>query len=41
MAILLALLGWVFGPGVALLVGGLPAQLFLSRRLTSGRTASN
>ena len=41
MALFMALLGWVFGPGVALLVGGLPAQLFLSRRLTSGRTASN
>jgi len=41
MAVLLALLGWVFGPGVALLAGGLPAQLFLSRRLSSGRTVSS
>jgi len=36
MAFLMFLFGWVFIPGVALLVGGLPTQLFLSRRLTSG-----
>ena len=41
MAVLLGLLGWVFGPGVALLAGGLPAQLFLSRRLSSGRMVSS
>ena len=32
-AFLVGLLAWVLLPGVALLAGGLPAQLFLSRRL--------
>jgi hypothetical protein len=41
MAFLMFLFGWVFIPGVALLAGGLPAQLFLSRRLGSRRIASN
>jgi hypothetical protein len=40
-AFLMFLFGWVFIPGVALLAGGLPAQLFLSRRLGSRRIASN
>jgi hypothetical protein len=35
-AFLVFMFGWVFIPGVALLVGGLPTQLILSRRLTSG-----
>jgi hypothetical protein len=35
MALLLALLGWVLAPGLALLAGGLPIQFFLSRRLAS------
>ena len=39
MALLMALLGWVLVPGAALLVGGLPAQFFLSRRLNSRRIA--
>ena len=30
---LMGLLGWVFVPAAALLTGGLPAYLFLSRRL--------
>jgi hypothetical protein len=37
MAFLLFLFGWVFLPGVALLIGGLPTQLFLSRRIGVGR----
>jgi len=41
MALLMALLGWVLAPGVALLAGGLPAQLFFSRRLDPRRVASN
>ena len=41
LALLLALVAWVLGPGVALLAGGLPAQLFLSRRLASSRTVSS
>ena len=41
MAIFLALLGWVLAPGAALLVGGLPAQSFFSRRLDSRRTTNN
>jgi hypothetical protein len=41
MAVLIFLFGWVFIPGVALLVGGLPAQLLLARRLSSRRAASN
>jgi len=36
-ALLMALLGWVLLPGVALLAGGLPVQIFVSRRLSSGR----
>lgn len=34
-AFLVGLVAWVLFPGAALLAGGLPAQLFLSRRLTS------
>ena len=34
-AFLVGLVAWVLLPGAALLAGGLPAQLFLSRRLTS------
>jgi hypothetical protein len=41
MSLLMALLGWVLVPGAALLVGGLPAQLFLSRRLTQRGVASH
>lgn len=41
MALLMALLGWVLAPGVALLAGGLPIQFFLSRRLASRRVVSN
>ncbi|HXY25755.1 MAG TPA: hypothetical protein VEI73_13960 [Candidatus Acidoferrum sp.] len=37
---LVGLLGWVLLPAAALLAGGLPAYLFLSRHLTSGRVAS-
>jgi hypothetical protein len=40
-AILFGSLAWVLLPGAALLAGGLPVQLFLSRRLTSRSTASN
>ncbi len=40
-ALLMALLGWVLAPGVALLAGGLPIQFFLSRRLDSRRIVSN
>jgi hypothetical protein len=41
MAFLVFLFGWVFIPGVALLAGGLPAQVFFSRRLHSrGMTSS-
>ncbi len=36
-----AAFGLVFLPGVALLAGGFPAQLFLSRRLPSGGMTSN
>jgi len=39
-AIPMAVLGLVLTPGVALLAGGLPAQLFFSRRLDSRRIAS-
>ena len=35
-AFLVFLFGWVFIPGVALLVGGLPTRIILSRWLTSG-----
>ncbi|PYT53600.1 MAG: hypothetical protein DMG43_08565 [Acidobacteria bacterium] len=40
MALLMALLGWVLAPGVALLAGGLTMQLFLTR-LTSRRIAGS
>ena len=39
-SILMAVLGLVLTPGAALLAGGLPAQLFFSRRLDSRRIAS-
>ncbi len=35
LSLFLALFGWVLAPGVALLVGGLPTQHFLSRRSSS------
>jgi hypothetical protein len=35
MAGLMALIGFVLAPGVALLAGGLPIQFFLSRSLAS------
>lgn len=38
---LVALVGFVLTPGVALLAGGLPAQLYFSRKLASRDTASN
>jgi hypothetical protein len=41
MALVMALLGWVLVPGVALLAGGLPTQFFLSRQLDSRRIAGN
>ncbi len=41
MAIFMAFLGLVITPGVALLAGGLPAQLFFSRRLDSRRGANS
>ena len=34
-------IGWILVPGAALLIGGLPAQLYFSRRLTSRGTAGN
>src|SRR5436305_15338331 len=37
MSLVMALLGWVLLPGVALLAGGLPTQLFFSRRLNPRR----
>jgi len=40
-SLIMALLGWVLAPGVALLAGGLVAQFFLSRRLDSRRTVSS
>jgi hypothetical protein len=40
-AFVLILLGWVLIPGAALLAGGLPTQLFLSRRLASGSMLSH
>lgn len=40
-AILLGFVAWVLLPGTALLAGGLPAQLFLSRRLTSRTSVSH
>lgn len=41
MSLLMALLGWVLAPGVALLAGGSPIQFFLSRRLDCRRIVSN
>jgi hypothetical protein len=41
MALIMALLGWVLVPGVALLAGGLLVQIFLSRTLDAGRIAGN
>lgn len=41
MALVMALLGWVLAPGAALLVGGLIAQFFLSRRGSSQGFASH
>ncbi len=35
-SLVMALLGWVLAPGVALLVGGLATQFYFSRRLASG-----
>jgi len=40
-ALFLGLFAWVLAPGAALLVGGWLTQLFLSRRLDSGRIASS
>ncbi len=40
-ALFVGLFGWVLAPGAALLAGGWPAQLFLSRRLHSKRVVSN
>src|SRR2546421_7719575 len=40
MSLVMALLGWVLLPGVALLAGGLPAQFFFSRRLNTRRVVS-
>ena len=40
-AILVGFFAWVLLPGTALLAGGLPAQLLLSRRLTSRSTVSH
>jgi hypothetical protein len=40
-AVLMALIGWVLVPGAALLVGGLPVQLLLSRRPTPREIATN
>lgn len=40
-AFLIGLVAWVLLPGATLLAGGLPAQLFLSRRLTSRVSASH
>ncbi len=40
-SLVMALLGWVLAPGVALLAGGLLAQFLLSRRLDSRRTLSS
>ncbi|OLB27739.1 MAG: hypothetical protein DMG41_15390 [Acidobacteria bacterium] len=39
--LVMALLGWVLAPGVALLAGGLVAQFFLSRRSASRQAMSN
>lgn len=40
-AFLVGLVAWVLLPGAALLVGGLPTHLLLSRRLASNSTVSN
>lgn len=40
-AFLVGLVAWVLFPGAALLAGGLPAQLLLSRRLTSRSAVSH
>jgi hypothetical protein len=40
-ALFLGLFAWVLAPGVALFVGGWLTQLFLSRRLDSGRVVNN
>ncbi len=40
-AFLVGLIGWVLLPGAALLAGGLPAQLFLSRRPSSRRVTAH
>jgi len=37
LSLLMALLGWVLAPAVALLAGGLPVRVFVSRPLSSGR----
>ncbi len=39
--LVMALLGWVLAPGVALLAGGSVAQFFLSRRSASRQAMSN
>src|SRR5256884_9888310 len=39
--LVMALLGWVLAPGVALLAGGLVAQFFLSRRSASPQAMTN
>ncbi|HEX4543732.1 MAG TPA: permease prefix domain 1-containing protein [Candidatus Acidoferrum sp.] len=41
MSLVMALLGWVLVPGVALLAGGLPARLYFSRRTSSQHTVAN
>src|SRR3989440_5379836 len=41
MSLVMALLGWVLLPGVALLAGGFPAQFFFLRRLDSRRIAGS
>jgi len=40
-AFFVGLSAWVIFPAVALLAGGLPAQIFVSRRLSSGRITGN
>jgi hypothetical protein len=40
-SLVMALLGWVLAPGVALLAGGLVAQFFLSRHSISRRTTAS
>jgi hypothetical protein len=41
MSLVMALLGWVLLPAIALLAGGLPAQFFFSRWLDPRRVASS